>query len=244
LRTVRDHYDRFLGPLYSWIIGDFDVACRNNVAYFRSLDLDVPAEARAVDLGAGSGCQSLPLADAGYEVLAVDFCQDLLDELEQRKGSRSIRTVCADVLDVETFVPHPVELIVCMGDTLVHLPDTASVERLLQSVTRLLAPGGTFVYAIRDYVDTVPQGADRFVPVRAEDDRIFTCFLDYREDVVHVHDILHRRAPEGWTTEISDYLKLRLDSRQLDSTLAECGLDIADRQFINGMITVAAVRPR
>ena len=81
METVKDHYDRFLGSVYSWILGDFDNAREKNAAFFDSLDLAPVNNAIAVDLGCGPGCQSLPLAELGYSVLAIDFCQDLLDEL-------------------------------------------------------------------------------------------------------------------------------------------------------------------
>lgn len=243
METVRDHYDRFLGPVYSWILGDFDTARSRNAGLFDSLDLSPQANGIAVDLGCGPGCQSLPLADRGYDVLAIDFCQALLDELERRKGRAAVRTVCDDLLNFRSHLPEPAELIVCMGDTLVHLPDFDSVDRLIDDVAESVAPGGRFVYAIRDYVNHVPQGPDRFVPIRASDDQIFTCFLDYAENVVHVHDILHRKIGGEWSTTISDYLKLRLDSARIDERLRARGLDITGRSLADGMIVVVARQP-
>ena len=242
MRTVRDHYERFLGPLYSWIVGDFEQSYRTNVEYFGSLDLPQSEDALAVDLGAGPGGQSLPLAEAGYEVLAVDFCRDLLDELESRRGDLPVRTVCADILDFPSFLQQRADLIVCMGDTLVHLPDRSAVDKLLDAVAANLTPRGKFIYAIRDYVDHVPEGPARFIPIRSEPDRIFTCFLDYRDDVVHVHDILQRRVGDGWEQEISDYLKLRLDPDSINSRLQKAGLVVESRRLVGGMITVVLCR--
>ncbi len=243
METVRDHYDQFLGSLYSWILGDFDTARQRNAGLFAALDLTPVGNAVAVDLGCGPGCQSLPLADRGYDVLAIDFCRPLIDELEQRKGSAKVRTVCDDLLQFREHLAEPAELIVCMGDTLVHLPDVDSVDRVVDDVADSLAPGGRFIYAIRDYIGDVPEGPDRFVPVRSSDEQIFTCFLDYKDDVVHIHDILHRKVGGEWRTEISDYQKLRLDSRRIDRRLENNGLEIVDRSLADGMIVVVARRP-
>jgi SAM-dependent methyltransferase len=243
LETVKDHYDRFLGSVYSWILGDFETARQKNTAYFNTLDLAPDDNAIAVDLGCGPGCQSLPLAELGYSVLAIDFCRELLDELGQRTGDLSIRTVCDDLLSFRSHMSEPADLIVCMGDTLVHLPDEKAVESVINDVCDSLKPGGTFIYAIRDYVDYTPQGAARFIPIRANDDQIFTCFLDYRQDVVHVHDVLYRRIDGEWRMRISDYLKLRLDTRRINEQMTSRGLIVAAVDDADGMITVIARRP-
>ena len=243
MQTVQSHYDRFLGPVYSWILGDFEISQQRNDGFFSSINLAPEQNGIAVDLGSGPGCQSLPLAKRGFDVLAIDFCQELLDELEQRKGSAKVRTVCDDLANFRSHMSDPAELIVCMGDTLVHLPDTQAVEKVVDDVCESLSPGGKFIYAIRDYVSFVPEGPDRFVPIRASDDQVFTCFLDYLDDVVHVHDILHRKVNGEWQTEISDYLKLRLDTEHLNARLRRRGLEITDRSLVDGMIVVTARHP-
>lgn len=243
MKTVRDHYDDFLSPVYSWILGDFESTSRKSAALFDRLEITDGAGRSAVDLGAGSGSQSVPLAERGYDVLAVDFCQALLDELAVHAGKHAVRSVCDDILHFERHLENAPQLIVCMGDTLVHLPDRDAVATVLERICYALSPGGRFIYAIRDYVSFEPTGADRFVPVRAEDEQIFTCFLDYRPDVVHVHDVLHRKVDGKWQLSISDYLKLRLDTADLNRQLAGHGLIISTETESDGMLVVVADKP-
>lgn len=243
MATVKDHYDSFLGSVYSWILGDFDNARRKSEAFFSELSLAPGNDSVAVDLGCGPGCQSLPLAGLGYKVLAIDFCQPLLDELCERAGDLPIEPVCDDLRNFAKHLPGPADLIVCMGDTLVHLPDTNSVRIVIDDVCNALKPGGRFVYAIRDYVSFVPEATQRFIPIRADDQQIFTCFLDYRDDVVHVHDLLYSRIDGAWQMTISDYLKLRLDTSKINGQLADHGLHIEALQEQDGMIFVVASKP-
>jgi SAM-dependent methyltransferase len=240
LETVKDHYDRFLGEVYSWILGDFETAYRKNVELFARLGLATEPGSQAVDLGCGPGCQSVPLAELGYDVLAIDFCQALLDELGERIGKLAVKPVCDDILNFPDHLPRPADLIVCMGDTLVHLPDRKSVQILISKICQSIKPGGKFIYAIRDYIDYVPEGANRFIPIRASDHQIFTCFLDYKDDVVHVHDVLHQKLGDEWQMKISDYLKLRLSTDELDDQLCARGLSILEHSVVDGMITVTA----
>lgn len=243
METVQDHYDDFLGAVYSWILGDFASAYRDNVELFNSMMLRAGSGDTAIDLGCGPGSQSIPLAELGFNVIAVDFCASLLDELNRHAGDLPIQTVCGDLLEFPAHLASPPNLIVCMGDTLVHLPDRESVDHVLKDVCSELAVGGTFIYAIRDYVASGPVGNDRFIPVRADDEQIFTCFLDYKQDVVHVHDILHRKENGAWKTIISDYLKLRLDTQDINKTLVENGLRILSIANRKGLIVVVANKP-
>lgn len=242
MKSVRNHYDEFLAPVYSWILGDFENAYHANCELFESLGLSTENNDLAVDLGCGPGCQSLPLAESGFRVVALDFCQELLDELTERAGDLQITTVCDDLIEFDNHIDEPPGLIVCMGDTLVHLPDTASVDKLIDRVSRALKPGGTFVYSIRDYVASEPTGADRFVPIRADDQQIFTCFLDYRDNVVHVHDVLYVKEGGAWKMHISDYLKLRLDPAEINQRLQANGLGIRQQMTEKGMIVVVATK--
>ena len=52
------------------------------------------------------------------------------------------------------FVEHckaPLDLILCMGDTLTHLLDVEVVANLFAAACRLLKPGGRMVLTYRDY---------------------------------------------------------------------------------------------
>ena len=51
---VRDHYDKLLGPVYSWMVGDIDAAMIRADAELEAIGLDANGSGVAVDLGAGS----------------------------------------------------------------------------------------------------------------------------------------------------------------------------------------------
>lgn len=241
MNDVKTHYDELLGSVYSWILGDFEQAYAKNAALLDELDLRPVDTGLAIDLGAGPGCQSLPLADRGFDVVAIDFCGELLDELAARAGDRRIRSIRGDLCD---FRQHAAlaDVIVCMGDTLVHLPDAGRAEALLTDIARSLVPVGTTVVTIRDYVSPGPVGADRFIPIRSSADRIFTCFLEYEPDVVNVHDILQQRVGDGWTLDVSAYRKLRLSLDWVAGILEAAGLEPVRRFETGGMLGLLARR--
>lgn len=241
--TTQAHYDAHLGPVYPWMAGDFEALCRRSAALFDRLGIFPDATAKlAVDLGAGHGAQSLPLAERGFDVVAVDFCDALLDELRRNAGDLPIRPVHGDLLDVERHATAPAGAVVCMGDTLPHLESLGDVERLVHAVGRVLAPAGRFVATFRDYVSAERSGVDRFIPVKADDERILTCVLEYAPQHVTVNDLLHVKRDGRWCQQVSSYRKLRLDPEWLARACAEAGLDVVERSADAGLVTFVAAR--
>ena len=111
----------------------------------------------------------------------------------------------------------------------------------MREAANALAPGGHFLLSFRDYT-AARTGADRFIPVRSNADRIFTCFLDYGPDRVAVHDIVHTRAGSEWRTTISVYEKIRLAPTWVREQLMLAGLVIVKDTLQNGLATLVARR--
>ncbi|HWA09582.1 MAG TPA: class I SAM-dependent methyltransferase [Opitutaceae bacterium] len=242
--SAKEHYDRHLAPLYSWMSGGGAPARERFREWLRSLDLHAPGPDRtALDLGAGSGFQSIPLAEAGYDVTAVDTSETLLAELLRDAGERKIRTIAGDLRDLRRHCPRPAPtVIVCMGDTLAHLSSAAEAAQVLHDAAAALASGGYLLLSFRDYT-VARTGADRFISVRADADRIFTCFLEYEAAHLAVHDIVHTRAGDGWNTAVSAYRKIRLAPDWVRAQLVAAGLVIVRNTVQNGLVTLAAQRP-
>jgi len=236
---TQSHYDRFLAGQYLWMAGGFDENARKNRIFFAGHTL-IPQGLRiAIDLGAGCGFQSVPLADAGFRVAAVDFCRPLLLDLQVRAGNRTIDTIVADILDFPAWASRYPELIVCMGDTLTHLPDLNAVQLLISQCHAELVAGGELVLSLRDYC-TEPEGSVVVIPVRRDPDRIFLCRLEYRSDTVGVTDILFSRESGGWTRAASTYTKIRIAPEGLVRMLADAGFEIGFLEADAGIITVIA----
>ena len=149
MKTSAAHYATHLGPIYSWMLGDIDAAFARSTAEIEDLELPEANHGAAVDLGAGLGLHALPLARRGFRVTAIDSCQVLLDELRSRSGTLAVTAVNADLVDYRAVVKEEPRVVLCMGDTLTHLPTLAAVESLLKSVADGLARGGVFAARAR-----------------------------------------------------------------------------------------------
>lgn len=239
--AVKSHYDRFLAGLYLWMAGEFEANAARNRSFFTAHRIAHDSSGIAIDLGAGCGFASIPLAEAGFRVTAVDFCQPLLDVLRCRAPPAAIETVTGDMLDFPLWAGKKPELIICTGDTLTHLPDHDSVSRVVRQCHAELAPGGKLVLSFRDY-SCEEKGSITIIPVRRDADRIFLCRLEYSADMVMVTDILYSRTAGSWERSASDYARLRIAPGRVREMMEQTGFRIDLLEPQNGMVVIIGIK--
>lgn len=238
--SVEEHYEGLLARHYTWMRGNFGSRTREYRGFFERAGISPRLGGKALDLGAGSGFQSTALADLGFEVLAVDSSEVLLEELRARVGEREVSPVLGDLRDPQAYADEgPFEVAVCMGDTLPHLRSHEEVEALFGDVRGSLEDGGTLILEFRDYTAEL-KGADRAIPVRMEDDRIMATFLEYEAERVNVHDMVFERGENGWTMRKSAYAKLRLDTEAVLELLKRNGFLVVSREEEKGATRIVA----
>jgi 2-polyprenyl-3-methyl-5-hydroxy-6-metoxy-1,4-benzoquinol methylase len=238
VKTSQAHYASHLGPVYAWMLGDLDSAFARAAAELADMDLPGRGDVHAVDLGAGLGLHAVSLAKRGYRVTAIDSCELLLEELRSRSAGLTVEVINGDLTEFARHVDRKVDVILCMGDTLTHLPASAAVLKLLDSVAAALVPDGLFIATFRDYVTRELRGDERFILVKRDEERVLTCFLEYGTDQVVVHDILTERRDNQWVQTVSSYPKLRLAPDWLLAELTQRGFKSRRETAPAGMVRV------
>jgi SAM-dependent methyltransferase len=241
MSSVKEHYKGLLAENYTWMFG---VSFEEKVAEQKALlEGHVHGGGFAIDLGSGPGFQAIALAELGFSpVLAIDSSPELLAELDAHKGSHRIETRVGDITELADD-GRKAAVVVCMGDTLTHLPSKEAVRSMFAATAKMLAPGGRLVLTYRDLTSALAD-TDRFIPVRSEADRIMTCFLEYdRDDSVLVTDLVHLRGEAGWTLSKSSYRKLRLSQEWMREALAWAGFTSQTHSAAGRLSMVVASRP-
>jgi SAM-dependent methyltransferase len=238
MSSVIEHYENLLAPVYTWMLGGSEAAFALGESDLASV---LPSGQFAIDLGAGFGMHTIPLARAGWRILAIDSSPTLLDQLSGCANGLSVDARCGELLRFSEYLPtdERADVILCMGDTLTHLETPDAIPVLSRTVAACLGPGGRFVATFRDY-SRLPSGEARFIPVRADEHRILTCFLEEIGDYVQVHDLLHERVRDTWITRVSSYRKLRLEPEAVRQIFLAAGLRASVEPGPRGMVRLVA----
>jgi len=239
---VKEHYDKHLGNFYSWMVGDFEE--KKQVFKEFCINHIMPGNKckKAIDLGAGNGIQSVALAELGVDVLAIDFNDQLISELKERKKDLKIKIEKDDIREFEKHSRFKPDLILCYGDTISHLDSLNEIESIFASSFKMLENGGRVLISFRDYSNELKDTA-RFIPVKSDEEKILTCFLEFYDEKVRVTDILYEKTKGGWEQKVSSYFKVKITEKEMVNTLKTTGFDIEIRNFSKGMIEVLAVKP-
>jgi len=237
--TVKEHYDNHLGNFYSWMSGDLT----SKQAEFQNFLIEqklLPQSSKiAVDLGAGHGIQTVPLAKSGYFVKAIDFNSQLLNELTENTKGLNVEIINADIRNFDKLSVQNPELIICFGDTVAHLDSEQEILQFVRNISEMLIYGGKFLLSFRDYSVELT-GENRFIPVKSDEKRILTCILDYQPKYVVVTDLLYEKIENSWELRVSSYKKVRVTTEMIVKIIEEAGLTIQFNQIINRMSTIIA----
>ena len=237
--SVRDHYENHLAPYYAWICGGVAHNLEENRNFFKAHNIQPLDTGRAFDLGAGCGFQSIPLAELGFSVVAMDLSARLLAELKNTAPHLPIAAICDDITHFGNYAHGNIDLVVCMGDTLTHLAALEQVAALVQQAYAALVPGGHIIFSFRN-LTRIRTGLDRFIPVRSNDTTIFTCFLEYEKNTVQVHDIVYEREKGRWVLHKSAYRKLIIPPEWTRNALQQAEFIIEHDSEQNGLIRLIA----
>ena len=120
------------------------------------LELCTVPTGRVLDLGAGAGRIADPLAERGFDVLAVDESAEMLDQVRSARTHRSrIESLALDEqFDVALLLSH-----------LINVPKPSQRRDLLRVVARHLAPDGIAIIQRHDPTSRFAPGWVKLGPV-------------------------------------------------------------------------------
>ncbi len=112
---------------------------------WRFLEQHLPGEGSILEIGAATGRYTLPLAERGYGITAVDLSPVQLEVASQRIAEAglegAVEFLVADVRDLSAITKHDFDAVLLMGP-LYHLVEEADRKRALQQAYDRLKDGG------------------------------------------------------------------------------------------------------
>lgn len=101
-----------------------------------------------LELGCGTGTLAIMLAKDNKEVYATDLSADMLTvaRMKAQEADVNLKLACLDMRDFTTN--QPVDLIICLCDSLNYLLDQNEIAKTFANVFASLNEGGTFIFDI------------------------------------------------------------------------------------------------
>ncbi|MBE6877590.1 MAG: class I SAM-dependent methyltransferase [Ruminococcaceae bacterium] len=101
----------------------------------------------ACDLGCGTGELAIRLNEKGWDVIAVDCSEEMLDVFMDKRaelGLYDILILNQDITQLDMY--GTVDLFTCTFDTVNHLNGAADVQKLFDKVSLFMHPDGVFIF--------------------------------------------------------------------------------------------------
>jgi glycine/sarcosine N-methyltransferase len=159
-RTVDDSYVD-LALDYEWLFPDEAIGGNGMVGATSpgSTDLlagilaTLPPGARVLDSACGIGADAVALARSGFNVAASDGSASMVDQARRRclQAGVEIDITQSRWQDLPDRVPGPFDLILCLGNSLVHTATKSGMISALQGLKHVLSPGGILVVDSRNW---------------------------------------------------------------------------------------------
>ncbi len=101
-----------------------------------------------LELGCGTGELAIKFAKDNKEIYATDLSKDML-EVARMKAQASDVTLLLGRIDMTDFrVDRPVDLVLCLCDSLNYLFTTKQVKDTFSNVAKAIKPNGTFIFDV------------------------------------------------------------------------------------------------
>jgi SAM-dependent methyltransferase len=184
-------YERSFGPLYT----------RLTDLTLRVISELCASPSHIIDFGAGTGRLAIPLAQEGHEVVAVDPCEAMLEQLRKKSNGVEIVTECCSMSEFRSS--KPADLALGVFTVLLYIKEEQELLESLSAVRRALKDGGRMLVDVA--TSTLFQGFEMNDDLLTRKVAIESCGADrylYRES-------LELKNPDGGVTRYDDEFVIR-----------------------------------
>jgi SAM-dependent methyltransferase len=175
--TIADEYDRWVNTRQPPLFG----AHADSKLLALAHSLGEPKDVPVLDVGAGTGRNTLPLARAGFPTDAIELAPALAKILREEiaKEGLSVRVFEGDALEGELGVPENHYKVVVLAEVIAsHIRDVEQCRVLFDGAATALAPGGLLLFSA--FLSSDGYKPD---PVARELSQVFWCNLFTRADM-------------------------------------------------------------
>jgi SAM-dependent methyltransferase len=178
----------------------------------------------AIDAGSGTGALAILLARLGVAVTAVDVSAAMLRGVETNalRFGLQVGTLREDLSGLSPANLPRSDALLCMGNTLAHLPGPAALADAFRAFHSVIRPGGVLVCQVLNY-SRILTARERVQNIRESDGVTFVRFYDFEPDRLIFNILRIERGESGLRHTLTSVPLHPFRSGDLLSALSEAG---------------------
>ena len=183
-----------------------------------------------VDLACGTGSLSEEFSKLGYDVIGIDYSEEMLSEALNKKfdSGSDIQYVCQDMTSFELY--GNADAIICALDSINHLKSADDIRKTFERAFLFLQPGGVFIFdANTAYKHREILADNSFV---FENEQVFCAWQnsytkeDNRVDISL--DFFEKNENGKYDRYSEDFSEIAPETEILDRFLTETGFEVLE----------------
>jgi SAM-dependent methyltransferase len=226
---AREFYDA-LGDDYDLMVS-WEERLRREEPFFRGAFADHGVRS-VLDAACGTGMHAVAFARWGLAAAGADLSPAMIERAREHARAAGVEVALSVAAFGGLAAAFPsqagrFDAVTCLGNSLPHLPDDASLEAALADMARMLRPGGVLVVQDRNY-DRVLADRVRFMPITARgepgDETLFLRITDFLgADRLAFTIVTVRNAGGSWSCGAKTTALRGIERATLERALSRAG---------------------
>jgi 2-polyprenyl-3-methyl-5-hydroxy-6-metoxy-1,4-benzoquinol methylase len=222
-----ESFFNFASTFYDNMIS-FEKSILNRMNFYNSF-LD-KSKTDIVDLGCGTGIDSICLAKLGYNVTAFDISKEMLNKAIENANNHNVKIKFRNVdLTGEINFSEKYDYVISMGNTLANIP-FEKIKSLFINIKKILKPNGKFIFQIVNY-NKILNEKKRILGVTEDATKIYIRFYDFLNSHINFNILTitknNLKQNDLITTNLYPYTH-----EKINNLLLECGFN--DIEYFSG----------
>jgi len=137
---------------YKELSSVYDIVFPEDKKTVKFLTSNLKEKSKVLDLACGTGSYSIAVAKQGHEVIGVDLDETMIKLAKDKISNENLMFYEGNMLELNKIIKtETLDLVYCIGNSLVHLNDMKKIEELVCDIFSRLENKGEFIIQIINY---------------------------------------------------------------------------------------------